>query len=125
MDFTPPSVSLDIDNGIQLIQLKEANINWYSDKHYNKETKDILSLARKQKQVIVKSGQEVQILFDSEDFKVLDLRVWLWLKDKKIELKLGKNRYFYFPKEKGEYLLEVDLRTDSGSAQYVGNIVIK
>ncbi|MGX1983634.1 hypothetical protein EDD69_11369 [Thermolongibacillus altinsuensis] len=124
-DFTPPSVSLDIEYGIQSIQLKEANINWNSDKHYEKETKDILSLARKQKQVSVKSGQEGLILFDSEDFKVLDLRVWLWQKDKKMELKLDKNRNFYFPKEKGEYLIEVGLRTDSGSAQYVGNIVIE
>jgi hypothetical protein len=122
-DFTPPSVTL-INSGIQL---KEANINWYSpDKHYKKETKDILSLARKQKQVSVNSGQEEFLDFDHGDFMVLDLSVWLWQKDKNIKLKLNnKNYQFYFPKEKGEYLIEVDLRTDSGSAQYVGNIVIE
>ena len=120
-DFTPPSVTLFNSD----IQLKEANLDWQSDKHYKKETKDILSLARKQKQASVSSGQQELLVFDSEDFKVEELNVWLWQEDEKINLELDKNRNFYFPEEKGNYLIEVDLLTDSGSAQYVGNIVIQ
>ncbi|MGE7880043.1 hypothetical protein [Peribacillus muralis] len=50
-DFTPPSVTLFNGTNSEIdIKLKEANIDWKSDKEYKKETKDILSLARKQKQ---------------------------------------------------------------------------
>ncbi|WML49038.1 hypothetical protein RCG23_02725 [Neobacillus sp. PS3-34] len=120
-DFTPPSVTLSASS----IQLKEANINWQSDKQYKKETKDILSLARKQKQMSVNSGQRDYIEFDSEDYRVEEISIWVWQQDKKVKLELDKNRNFNFPKEKGEYLIEVDLYTDSGSAEYVGNIDIK
>ncbi len=120
-DFTPPIVTLSYSQ----IQLKEANIDWQSDKQYKKETKDILSLARKQKQVSVNSGQKDYIEFDSQDFKVEEISMWIWREDEKGKLELDKNRNFSFPNEKGEYLIEVDLLTDSGSAEYVGNIVIK
>lgn len=33
--------------------------------------------------------------------------------------------YFNLPKEKGEYVIVLDLPTDKGNAQYVGNIVIQ
>lgn len=119
-DFTPPTVKLLNSD----IQLEEANIDWRTDKHYEKETKDILSLAREQRQMSVYAGQQEDLIFDSEDFAVKELGVSVWQKDKKIELDL-KNRSFYFPKEKGEYVIEVNLLTDSGSAQYVGNVVIQ
>lgn len=125
-DFTPPSVSLsNLTTSNSDIKLKEANIDWQSDKEYKKETKDILSLAKKQKQVSVKSGQQDYIDFDSQDFKVEEISIWVWQQDEKVKLELDKNRTFNFPKEKGEYLIEVDLLTDKGSAEYVGNIDIK
>ncbi|MFJ7756355.1 hypothetical protein ACQKGI_23645 [Peribacillus muralis] len=48
--FTHPSVTPFNGTNSEIdIKLKEANIDWKSDKEYKKETKDILSLARKQK----------------------------------------------------------------------------
>ncbi|MFU2015982.1 hypothetical protein [Peribacillus butanolivorans] len=53
------------------------------------------------------------------------MSIWVWQQDEKVKLELDKNRNFNFPKEKGEYLIELDLLTDNGSAEYVGNVVIK
>ncbi|MGY3312478.1 hypothetical protein ACV242_000974 [Peribacillus simplex] len=126
-DFTPPSVTLatnPIDSESD-IKLKAANIDWQSDKEYKKETKDILALASKQKQISVNAGQQDSIVFDSQDFKVEEISIWVWQQDEKIKLELDKKRNFNFPKEKGEYLIELDLLSDKGTAEYVGNIVIK
>lgn len=126
-DFTPPSVTLatnPIDSESD-IKLKAANIDWLSDKEYKKETKDILELASKQKQISVNAGQQDSIVFDSQDFKIVEMSIWVWQQDEKVKLELDKNRNFNFPKEKGEYLIELDLITDNGSAEYVGNVVIK
>ncbi|MFJ7685851.1 hypothetical protein [Peribacillus butanolivorans] len=125
-DFTPPSVTLsNPTNSESDIKLKVANIDWKSDKEYKKETKDILSLARKQKQVSINSGQQDYLDFDSQDFKIEKISIWVWKQGEKVELEVDKNLNFNFPKEKGEYLIEVDLLTDNGSAEFVGNIVIK
>ncbi len=120
-DFTPPSIKLSTVNA----QLKEANIDWDSDKHYEKKTEDIISLAKKQPPISVTPGQQESIEFDSEDFAVKELSVSLLKKNGKIKINLKDDRSFYFPKETGEYVMEVNLLTDSGSAQYVGNIVIE
>lgn len=128
-DFTPPTVTL-VNSELELnsIQLEEANINWRSDKYYEKETKDILSLAREQKQISVYAGQKEDLTFDSEDFTVYEISVSVWKKDKKvykkIDLELKEDRSFFLPEEKGEYVIEVNLQTDNGSAQYVGNVII-
>lgn len=120
-DFTPPSVTL-FESDIPLI---EANIDWSSDKQYKKETKDILLLAKKQKQMSVSPNKQDLITFDSEDFEVYELTIYLWKQDEKTKLELDKNRHFNFPKEKGEYLIEVDLLTDKGDAEYVGNVAVE
>ncbi|ESU31308.1 hypothetical protein G3A_17420 [Bacillus sp. 17376] len=120
-DFTPPSVTLFESD----ITLKEANIDWNSDKQYQKETKDILQLAKKQTQKSVSPNEKDLIIFDSEDFRVDELTIHLWSEGEKSKIELDKNRYFHFPKEKGEYLIEVDLLTDKGTAEYVGNVVVE
>lgn len=120
-DFTPPSVTLFESD----IPLKEANIDWSSDKPYKKETKDILSLAKKQQQISVSPNKQDLITFDSEDFKVDELTIYMWKQDEKAKIELDKNRNFNFPKEKGEYLIEVDLLTDKGTAEYVGNVIVE
>lgn len=120
-DFTPPSVTLFESD----IPLKETNIDWNSNKQYKKETKDILLLAKKQKQISVSPNQQDLITFDSEDFEVDELTIYLWKQDEKTKLELDKNRRFHFPKEKGAYLIEVDLLTDKGTAEYVGNVVVE
>ncbi|PLS15089.1 hypothetical protein CVD28_24970 [Bacillus sp. M6-12] len=123
-DFSPPTVSLSNPNDVQIDELEEANINWDSDKRYKKETKDIISFAKEQPQLSYSVGEPMDLLFEHGDFDPNGLRVSVWKNDKEVELKL-ENDSFYLPKETGEYVIVVDLDTDRGNAQYVGNIRIQ
>ncbi|MCM3596027.1 hypothetical protein M4D55_09555 [Metabacillus idriensis] len=125
-DFTPPAVTLSTSDSIQSEELKEANVHWTGEnsKLLERKTEDFLSFAREQKQLSFTAGQRIDLLFDSEDFVVEELAVSVWKNDEKIDLELDEQRSFYFPKEKGKYAIVVELETDRGSAQYVGNIAI-
>ncbi|MCA0970844.1 hypothetical protein LCM20_09600 [Halobacillus litoralis] len=122
-DFTPPSVSVSDTYGSRTLELEEANINWNSDKTYTKETEDIISLAKDQEPVYFEAGEQASILFDSQDFMVEDLSAYVWQDESETDLQV-KDREFSMPEEEGEYVMVVDLVSDSGTAQYVGNIVI-
>jgi hypothetical protein len=126
-DFTPPTVTLMNTDSVDSVELTETNIDWRGEngKPLEKEIKDVVDFAREQKELTFPSGQQVDVLFDSEDFAVEELRAFLWLGNEKLQLDMEENRSFTFPKGKGSYVLEVDLQTDRGSAQYVGNIVIE
>ncbi|MEI2665438.1 hypothetical protein [Rossellomorea sp. LJF3] len=126
-DFTPPTVTLMETDSVDSVELTETNINWRGEngKALEKETKEVVDFAREQKELTFPSGQQVDLLFDSEDFAVEELSAFLWLGNEKLQLDMDKNRSFTFPKGKGSYVLEVDLQTDRGNAEYVGNIVIQ
>lgn len=126
-DFSPPTISLFTPNGInEQEELAEANIDWSYDKKYNKETKDIQSLAKKQNKMYFNSGQRVEITLEDGDFNPNGISVSVWQKENKIDLEYQKNdQSFNLPKEKGEYVLVVDIDADSGNAQYVGNVIIQ
>ncbi|MED0990471.1 hypothetical protein [Bacillus nitratireducens] len=126
-DFSPPTVSVFTPNGInEQEDLAEANIDWNYDSKYNKKTKDIQSLAKKQNKMYFNSGQQVQISLENGDFNPNGISVSVWQKENKIDLEYQKNdQSFYLPKEKGEYVIVIDIDAGSGNAQYVGNVVIQ
>ncbi|QFF97819.1 hypothetical protein PB01_02755 [Psychrobacillus glaciei] len=117
-DYSPPSVTFSHSG----LKLAEANINWEKDGTVKKI--DSLELAREQKQGAVKAGQEDSIYFGGQDFDILELTVSVWRDDEQIQLDVNYLKEFNFPDEKGEYLIEVNLTSDFGTAQYVGNIVV-
>lgn len=125
-DFTPPTVTFN-DYPSLNEELIEANIDWRieNNEQLKKETEDILSFAREQKQFHINSDQKVSYDFDSQDFAIEELDVSVWKDDKEIKLELYDDRSFYFPKEEGIYVIVFDLRSDRGIAQYVGNIAIQ
>ncbi|MFJ8236063.1 hypothetical protein ACIQ34_09990 [Ureibacillus sp. NPDC094379] len=85
----------------------------------------MLALAKEQKQVTVQEGSNESIKFDHEYFLLEDLTVEVWNKGETIQLEVdNKLREFTFPSEKGTYVIEVNLNTDHGTAQYVGNLQI-
>ncbi|MGP1909599.1 hypothetical protein ACTSEZ_15640 [Metabacillus sp. JX24] len=126
-DFTPPSVTLSDLDSSQSEKLTEANIKWTGEnsEYEEKRIDDVLSYANEQKQLTFQPGQKIELLFDSEDFKVEDLNAVLWKDGADEELPLNKQRSFTFPEEKGTYILVVELDADRGWAQYAGNIEIK
>ncbi|WP_051758363.1 hypothetical protein [Rossellomorea vietnamensis] len=126
-DLTPPTVTLMETDSVDSVELTETNIDWRGKKGkpLEKEKKEVVDFARKQKELTFPSGQQVDVLLDSEDFAVEELRAFLWLGNEKLQLDMEEDRSFTFPKGRGSYVLEIDLQTDRGSAQYVGNIVIE
>lgn len=126
-DFSPPTVSLvNPDDITKVEKLAEANIDWTYDEKYNKETKDILSLANKQDTIYFNSGQNVQVTLENGDFDAKKIKISLWQNENKIDLTMNNDgQYFNLPREKGGYMIVVDLPTDKGNAQYVGNIIIQ
>ena len=92
---------------------------WYGKKA------DSLELARELQQITVKAGLEDFVDFDSQDFAILDLTVSVWRDGEQIQLDVNRLKEFNFPDEKGEYLIEVNLTSDFGTAQYIGNILVE
>lgn len=124
-DYTPPTVTLNDSSMTE--ELVEANIDWRGEngEPLSKETGDVFSFAREQTPFHINSGQKVDIRFDNEDFAVEKLNVSVWKNDEEIKLEVSDDRFFSFPEEKGEYVIVLDLRSDRGIAQYVGNVVIQ
>jgi hypothetical protein len=126
-DFSPPTASLTNPEDIsQEAKLAEANIDWTYDEKYNKETKDILSLAKKQNKMYFNSGQKVQFSLQDGHFDEKKVKISLLQNENKMDLEMEHaGSYFNLPNEEGEYVIVLDLPTDKGNAQYVGNIIIQ
>lgn len=124
-DFSPPAITLSSDSNMNSEELAEANIDWRGEGNnpIGKETNDILALAKKQQPMYLSTGEKVDLLSDHADFKTEGLSVSVWQNDKRLDLEVT-DISFNLPKEKGEYVIEVNLQTDRGNAQYVGNLVI-
>ncbi|WP_201715659.1 hypothetical protein [Rossellomorea arthrocnemi] len=110
-DFTPPTVTLMEIESVDSVELTETNIDWHGEngKPLDKETKEILTFAQEEKELTFPPGQQVDLLFDSED-----LLGFLWVGNEKLKLEMGGDQSFSFPKGKGSYVPEVDLLTDRG-----------
>lgn len=126
-DFSPPAFLISsTDNIGKEQQLIESNINWNYDKTFNKETKDIFSLAKEQNKIYFNSGQELQFYLDGGIFDAKKVEISLWKDEKRIDLDINNaNQYFNLPEEIGEYIMVVELPGFHGDVQYVGNIVIQ
>ncbi|CAM3314240.1 hypothetical protein FITA111629_15565 [Filibacter tadaridae] len=124
-DYSPPTVTIQSNSDLSNEgKLEAANVNWKTDEKYTKETENVLALGKEQNPLYFNSGNEVDILFDSQDFKIEELSGYVKQNDKQIDLEINKNT-FNLPNENGEYIIVINLVSDSGNAEYVGNIVIQ
>lgn len=129
-DVGVPTAHLYIDPAD--IQLAEANINWSSESEYVHESiKDIQKFALSQDEIKVSPNQEAKLEFKENKKNGGD--IWtdprimaVLLKDEEqIDIKMSQSTDIKFPSEKGIYVLKVEFKSMSGSAQYVGNIVVQ
>ncbi|MBM7602722.1 hypothetical protein JOC75_000692 [Metabacillus crassostreae] len=125
-DFSPPTVTV-MNGQDETIELAEANIDWYHDSKYNKETENIYSFAKEQDTLYLKAGDEASYSLENGHFNPSGkgISISVWKNDQKTELELKDVQTFSLPKEIGDYTLVLDLNTDKGNAQYVGNISIQ
>ncbi|WP_143561149.1 hypothetical protein [Sporosarcina sp. P20a] len=105
-------------------ELTVVNIEWDSDKLYTKKTDDILSVARDQKTLVYHKGQEMRVVFVTQDFAIRKLNVYVTKNGIKTEIKVD-GEVFNMPNEKGEYIMVLHLLADSGTVEYVGNVLIE
>lgn len=125
-DFSPPEVTLQPADAAQQEKLAEANIEWSYDEQYNKKTEDIFALANRQNKLILQSGERVQLTLDHGDFDLDRTAISVWRNDERVTLSYDeKDQSFAAPAEAGEYVIEVELATDRGKAQYVGMLVVE
>jgi len=126
-DFSPPTVMIITPNGIDIQEaLAEANIDWKYDDKYNKETEDFQELAEMQNIIYFESRELVALNMENGTFDPNKIKVSVLQNENKIELEyIIVNQTFNLPTEKGKYILVVDIETDKGNAQYVGNIAVQ
>lgn len=126
-DFSPPTVMIITPNGIDIQEaLAEANIDWKYDDKYNKETEDIQELAEMQNIIYFEPRELVALNMENGTFDPNKIKVSVLQNENKIELEYFiVNQTFNLPTEKGKYILVVDIETDKGNAQYVGNIAVQ
>ncbi|MGE8205378.1 hypothetical protein ACQKP0_12495 [Heyndrickxia sp. NPDC080065] len=132
-DVGVPTAHLSLDDGNFFSkQLAEANISWSSSSGDVQQTiADIREFGLSQDEIRVSANQKVFLDFKENEENGGD--IWTdpeitasLLKDgQKIELKMDDSREFRFPTNKGNYVLVVEYITSSGSAQYVGNVLIQ
>lgn len=124
-DGNPPNAILHYKDENQLAK---ANLHWdKGNKEYvDKEVKDIKDFALKQEEIILPFGKEIGIELKENggDFNKHKTTVELWNSDfpgtkHKLALKEGT---IILPKEKGSYILEVNLFAEEGNVQYLGNL---
>lgn len=124
-DFTPPALKLSSSNNIESEKLAEATVNWMGedDVQIEREVTNISTFAESQPVTHFNAGEKIDLLFEHGDFAQQALTVSVWKNNEKSDLEVN-NISFVLPQNTGEYIIEVNLLTDRGSAQYVGNIVI-
>lgn len=129
-DVGVPTAHLDFD--ISSAQLTEANISWNTaSEDVQQKIEDIEEFASSLEEINVFTGQKVFLAFKENEENGGDIwtdpkiTVALLKDNKRIELEIDDSREFLFPTNKGNYVLEVEFINSAGSAQYVGNVVIK
>lgn len=129
-DVGVPTAHLDL--GITDIQLTEANISWETQSENVQETiEDVQEFGLSQDEIKVSANQEATLDFKENEKNGGD--IWtdpeitavLISDEKQIEIEMNDLREFKFPSDKGSYVLEVVFKSNAGSAQYVGSILIQ
>ena len=129
-DVGVPSAILHLH--LKSTPLTEATVNWESSSESVHHTIDDLeAYALALDEIKVSPSQNVSIEFKENKKNGGD--IWtdytitatLLKNNKVIKLPLKDDTNFQFPDRKGNYVLKVEFANESGSAQYVGNIVIQ
>jgi hypothetical protein len=125
----PPTAHLMI--GDKKHKLKEGNRNWnFTDEDPDKEHIDLKELAAKEKQISVNPGGRALLVIeqngeDGESVYTGEAISVVVRKGEELQILNDEDGGFYFPKEKGDYVLEIDFDSDQGDTEFVGNIRVE
>ena len=87
----------------------------------------VYALGQKKSPIEVNKKQMAKLLFiKHQEFKLEQIKAYLWRdENQKEELKVEENRTFILPNDPGNYVLELNIKSNRGHVQYVGKIVVK
>lgn len=126
---SPPEAFLQV--GDELYKLKEGNRKWnFTDEDYDKEYIDLKELAAKEKQITVKPGSSGYLIIEQNEIEGMNpysgVRIGVVArKGNDLNMLSETDKTFFFPKEKGNYVLEIDFDSDQGDTEFVANIQVK
>ncbi|MCJ1907729.1 hypothetical protein [Planococcus ruber] len=124
-DFTPPGITLSGSAPVEWDELAEADVDWLGpeNKRIDTEVEDFLAFADEQPEMRFVAGEMVDLLFEHGDFDFQSLSVRLWHGGEETAVEV-EDLAFTLPDTTGDYLIEVNLLTDRGSAQYAGKLSV-
>lgn len=124
-DFTPPGITLSGSAPVEWDELAEADVDWLGpeNKRIDTEVEDFLAFADEQPEMRFVAGEMVDLLFEHGDFDFQSLSVRLWHGGEETAVEV-EDLAFTLPSTTGDYLIEVNLLADRGSAQYAGKLSV-
>lgn len=87
----------------------------------------VYALGQKKSSIEVNKKQMAKLLFiKHQEFKLEQIKAYLWRdENQKEELKIERNHSFILLNNPGNYVLELNIKSNRGHVQYVGKIVVK
>ena len=126
---SPPEAFLQV--GDELFKLKEGNRNWrFTDEDNDKEYKDLKELAANEKQISVKPRSSGFLIIEQNETEGINPYSGVKIsvvarRGDEIKILNDADKTFFFPKKKGNYVLEIDFNSDQGDTEFVGNIKVE
>ncbi|PDM38748.1 MULTISPECIES: hypothetical protein [Bacillaceae] len=125
----PPEAKLITNNEEYILSLEAHTWEVGNIVSENKmeENISVYALGQKKSPIEANKKQMVKLqLIKHQEFKLEQIMAYLWRDaNQKDELKVEGNHTFILPNNPGNYILELNIQSNRGHAQYVGKIVVK
>jgi hypothetical protein len=125
----PPEVKLITNNEEYVLDLEAYTWEVGNSVSENtiEENISAYALGQKKSPIEVNKKQIVKLQFiKHQEFKLEQIKAYLWRdENQKEELKVEGNHTFILPNNSGNYVLELNIKSNRDHVQYVGKIVIK
>ncbi|MBH0157239.1 hypothetical protein IHV10_12730 [Fictibacillus sp. 5RED26] len=126
---SPPEAFLQV--GDELYKLKEGNRKWnFTEGEYDKEYISLKEVAAKEKQISVNPGSSGFLIIEQNEIEGMNPYSGVSIgvvarKGEDLTMLNDADKTFFFPKEKGNYVLEIDFDSDQGDTEFVANIKVE
>lgn len=125
----PPEGKLITNNEEYMLDLEAYKWEVGNSVSENKmeQNTSVYALGQKKSPIEVNKKQMAKLLFiKHQEFKLEQIKAYLWRdENQKEELKVEENHTFILPNNPGNYVLELNIKSNRGHVQYVGKIVVK
>jgi hypothetical protein len=120
----PPEAKLITNNQEYILSLEAYT--WEVGNSVS-ENISVYALGQKKSPIEVNKEQMAKLQFiKHQEFKLEQIIAYLWRNEnQKEKLKVKRNHTFILPNNPGNYVLELNIKSNRGHVQYVGKIIVK